>query len=165
MNTKPILLALFAVAGCNAETQTVKAGSEVNRTGTEVAKNFMGELEFTVKNREGQTISAHCGSDNGFVYVDTLRPVASPPPLHGVYGQFIIDGRRAIRTELGWGSQPPSAWTAHDRNPVKPLVLDLIAAKTVKFVGPDHYAAGPPVAWTIDISERNRDLLKRSCIK
>lgn len=145
------------LTGCDLpQTETAPDNASVGRT-------ILDKPEINIVTARGETLSVSCSAGGAFVYVDTKRAASKVPPLHGVYGTFTVDGRKLPPTELGWGSQPPSAWTAHDRNPTKPLALAIARAHTVTFEAPRDFDTGRPISWKIDLDAGLRRPVVEAC--
>lgn len=128
-----------------------------------VAADVFGNESLVVKLPDGETLSVSCSFGRAFIYVDTLRAAPSPPPLHGVFGTFTVDGKSLAPSELGWGGSPRSAWTLHDRNPVRPIALQIAKAREVTFVPPAAYGGSARIVWKVNLTPASRKRIVEAC--
>lgn len=163
MIRRTLLLGTLLVAGCDIPVQPDNVVTEAAEVNGGVAANILGDDSLTVKLPKGETLSVSCSTDSALVYVDTLRAAPAPPPLHDVFGTFTVDGQSLAPSELGWGGSPRSAWTLHDRNPIRPTALKIVRAHEVKFAPPAAYGGGAPIVWKIDLTPADRQRISKAC--
>ncbi|RYG93423.1 MAG: hypothetical protein EON58_18355 [Alphaproteobacteria bacterium] len=149
--------------GCDIPVQPDNVIVEPVEVNGGVAANVFGDDSLTVKLPTGEKLSVSCSAESAFVYVDTLRAAPTPPPLHGVFGTFTVDGQVLAPSELGWGGSPRSAWTLHDRNPIRPTALKIVKAHKVKFAPPAAYGGGAPIVWKLDVASADRERIVKAC--
>ncbi|WP_156487361.1 hypothetical protein [Sphingomonas melonis] len=158
----------LAAGGCDIPKPTNENDEGLQNTALDTAANgqtVVGEAllagkQMATKLPSGETLSISCSDTSASIYVDTLQGIAKPPPLHGVMGHFVVDGKALPATELAWGVKPSSSWSAHDRKPVRPLAVAIVKAKSVSFKPPYD---GRMISWKIAMPEADRVTILQAC--
>ena len=160
---KSAVCACLLLLGCDRTTKDDEVIIDPTETNGGVAKDLFNDESLVVALPTGERLSVSCGQHRASVDIDTKRPAQAQPPLHGVFGTFMIDGVKLAPSELGWNGLIKSAWSLHDRNPIRPIAMKIAAANEVAFRPPVGFGGSSPITWRIQLNRADRDRITSAC--
>jgi hypothetical protein len=151
-----VLMLSLAVVGCG-ESQTI-APSE----STKVSPGQRGGLSVELVNAAGARLVVDCNAGDASVYIDTLQPVGSPPPLRGIFGQISFDSEQ-MSADMGWAVAPPGAWFLAEKAEAAKAAASFVRAYEVRFFMLQVYR-GKSWGWAVTLTDEERAALQKECI-
>lgn len=121
------------------------------------------EAETVISNQRPELVLV-CGGHRAPSFQLYLKQTpASPPPLRGVYGTFVIDNGPPQSIELAWTTR--DGWLPRDENRTQAagIVRRFIRGRRLRLLPPPRYGSGQPIDWDASVFAARRGEIQRSC--